>query len=83
MYSYGQCHTDDVLENYIKWYSYFDDSTLAVESYHQAHEQSMVYINVEVSEDELKDVREIDIDEIRHDFKLKLNSMYSEDNIKW
>lgn len=83
VYSYGQCHADDVLENYVQWYSYFDDSTLAQESYQQAYEQSMVYCNIELSEQELKEVSEIDIDEARQNFRSIRRPMNSGSDVKW
>ncbi|OCH40537.1 hypothetical protein A6E07_10180 [Vibrio cyclitrophicus] len=83
VYSYGQCHADDVIENYIKWYSYFEDSTIAVESYHQAYEKSIVYCNIGLSEEELKEVSEIDIGKVRQDFRSTRKPMNSGSNVKW
>ncbi|PHX03783.1 hypothetical protein [Vibrio splendidus] len=34
IYWFTQMHADDILENYVKWFSYFDDSEVALESYH-------------------------------------------------
>ncbi|MDW3055785.1 hypothetical protein [Vibrio sp. 1978] len=83
VYSYGQCHADDVLENYVQWYSYFDDATLAVESYHQAYEKSIVYCNTGLSEQELKEVSEMDIGEVRQDLRSARKPINSGSDVKW
>ncbi|HBN6176813.1 TPA: hypothetical protein L3V69_001422 [Vibrio parahaemolyticus] len=65
VHTYGQVDTDDILENYVEWYSYFDDSALAEESFRKAYEDSKVWVNIEPTENELKDVVKLDEDEVR------------------
>ena len=85
VHSYGQVNADDILSNYVEWYSYFDDSALAEESFRKAHDDSKVWCDIELSEDELKDVVQLDEDEVRLELskirKLKFGADSS--NVQW
>lgn len=74
VHSYGQVHSDDILEHYVEWYSYFDDVVLAEESLRKAEDDSKVWCNIELTEDELKDVVNPDEAEVRDELsKLRKN----------
>ncbi|MBE5156703.1 hypothetical protein HJ044_05035 [Vibrio parahaemolyticus] len=67
-------NADDILEHYVEWYSYFDDIVLAEESLRKAEDDSKVWCNIELTEDELKDVVNPDEDEVRSELsKLRKN----------
>ncbi|HCE1561322.1 TPA: hypothetical protein NGR37_003520 [Vibrio parahaemolyticus] len=87
LHSYGQVNSDDILSNYVEWYSYFDDSALAEESFRKAYDDSKVWCDVELTEDELEDVVQFDEDEIRLELSKtrKLNSDINSSNVtvKW
>ncbi len=85
VHTYGQVDINDILKNYVEWYSYFDDSELAEESFRKAHEDSMVWINIEPTEDDLKDVVKLDEDEVRLELAKhrKIKSNADSSNVQW
>ncbi|EGQ9979828.1 hypothetical protein EM59_020800 [Vibrio parahaemolyticus] len=85
VHSYGQVLADDILSNYVEWYSYFDDSALAEESFRKAHDDSKVWCDIELTEDELKDVVQPDLDEVRLELSKSRKTKPHADNsnVQW
>lgn len=85
VHTYGQVNADDILSNYVEWYSYFDDSVLAEESFRKAHDDSKVWCDIELTEDELEDVVQFDEDEIRSEFSKHRKTKSNADslNVQW
>lgn len=85
VYSYGQVHADDIIDHYVEWYSYFDDPTLALESFQQARKESVVLCKSPLSESEQKEPEKPDLSKVRSDlskhrkFRPKLDST----GVKW
>lgn len=85
VHTYGQVNVDDILSNYVEWYSYFDDSALAEDSFRKAYDDSKVWCDIELTEDELEDVVQFDEDEIRSEFSKHRKNKSNADslNVQW
>ncbi|HCG7759960.1 hypothetical protein ACSTIV_07120 [Vibrio parahaemolyticus] len=85
VHSYGQVNADDILSNYVEWYSYFDDSAIAEESFRKAHDYSKVWCDIELTEDELKDVVQPDLNEVRLELSKsrKIRPHADSTNVQW
>ncbi|PKH60392.1 hypothetical protein CXF83_21795 [Shewanella sp. Choline-02u-19] len=79
VYSYGQVDENNLIENYVYWYSFYDDSTLANESLQKAHEESLVYVSID-SNDETFNTKDIKL-QLRN--RRKKMSKMSKKDIKW
>lgn len=85
VHTYGQVNADDILSNYVEWYSYFDDSALAEESFRKAHDDSKIWCDIELSEGELKDVVQPDLNEVRLELSKtrKFKPDADSSNVQW
>jgi hypothetical protein len=83
VYSYGQVCSEDVINNYHEWYSFYDDAELAILSYQKALVDSTIITSID-SDPKTTEIT-FDEAEIKALFKKKNSKkkLKSASNVNW